>query len=264
MTTRLIDKFQLPRKGLINIVGAGGKTSLMFCLAREISDSGKTVLTTTTTKIFLPKKDQSTCTVLADSFDELVKKSKAQLYKCDHFSAGSSHDPKTGKVSGFTPKIIDQLFKADLFDWIIVEADGARHKPIKATAFHEPVTSRMATHLILVTGLDAVGKILDSQNVHRPEIFSKNTGLSMGKVMDEKSIATSIAIEMEKASDRLQSSLNFVFLNKADTKERKNSGKKISDILQTNDTIYQFFTTSLKDNITISNRFDHEQKQDFT
>ncbi|MCF8109113.1 MAG: hypothetical protein K9J81_08985, partial [Desulfohalobiaceae bacterium] len=42
------------RSGIISLVGAGGKTSLMFQLAREIAARKQRVLTTTTTRIFSP------------------------------------------------------------------------------------------------------------------------------------------------------------------------------------------------------------------
>ncbi len=54
MNTSLIDILKLKSQGVISIIGAGGKTSLMFSLAKELSKSGKKVLTTTTTKIFMP------------------------------------------------------------------------------------------------------------------------------------------------------------------------------------------------------------------
>ena len=41
-------------KDVISIVGAGGKTTLMFALARELSNKKGMVITTTTTKIFPP------------------------------------------------------------------------------------------------------------------------------------------------------------------------------------------------------------------
>jgi len=41
----------LENGGVITIVGAGGKTSMMFQLAKVLSSAGDTVLTTTTTKI---------------------------------------------------------------------------------------------------------------------------------------------------------------------------------------------------------------------
>ena len=49
--TSLIDALELVSARLISLVGAGGKTNLMFGLAREFAAAGERVLVTTTTKI---------------------------------------------------------------------------------------------------------------------------------------------------------------------------------------------------------------------
>ena len=255
MTNTLIDKLHLDRQGVISLIGAGGKTSLMFHLAKELTDSGKTVLTTTTTKIFLPGPDQSPVTIIENTVGELVRKSESHLNHYPHFSAGSRHDAVTGKLNGFAPDIIDQLWQTRLFDWIIVEADGARRKPLKATNSHEPVIPGATTHLILVTGLDAVGTMLDDKYVHRAKLFSENTGLAPGETIDEQSIAISTAIEIKKARTMSHPRFNFVFLNKADTPERMASGQKIAKLLQTNKNIFQIITASLKDKILVKDCF---------
>ncbi|MBT7261494.1 MAG: putative selenium-dependent hydroxylase accessory protein YqeC [Desulfobacula sp.] len=269
MKTQLIDKLQLTGKGVISIIGAGGKTSLMFQLAKQLADSGKNVLTTTTTKIFMPKPLQSPSTIIKNSFRELVKKSNTCLMDYSHFSAGSRHDSASGKLCGFAPDIIDQLWQADIFDWIIVEADGARQKPLKATASYEPVVPGSTTHLILVTGLDAVGIPLNEGHVHRAELFSKNTGFILGNTLDEKSIATGIAIEIKKAwllghtrsnpgsncgsnsGSKSNFASNSVFLNKADNPGKIKSGQKIAKLLQTNKIINRIITASLIDEFPI-------------
>jgi len=133
MAPSLINSLCSSPKGLISIFGAGGKTSLMFCLAKEISKAGGTVLTTTTTKIFFPDKALSPETVTASSAQDLVEKSRAGLRRHSHFSAGRHHDLSSGKLEGFSPDIIDALWRAGLFDWVVVEADGSRQKPLKAT-----------------------------------------------------------------------------------------------------------------------------------
>ena len=259
MATILIDKLQLNSQGVVSIVGAGGKTSLMFRLAKELADSGKTVLTTTTTKIFMPAPDQSPFTIITGSIDELAKKSKSRLNYYHHFSAGSKYTLTTGKLDGFAPDIIDELWQAGLFDWIIVEADGARQKPLKATASHEPVVPKTTTHLILVTGLDAVGKPLDENHVHRAKLFSNNTGLPLGGTMDEQSIATSIAIEIKKARGFSPASSNFVFLNKADNPDKIRSGQKIAELLQTDKTINNIITASLIDKSPVKSCFNSQK-----
>ncbi len=253
MTHSLMDILQLSGKGIISLIGAGGKTSLMFQLAKEIVQSEKKVLTTTTTKIFMPKPYQSPDTVVEDDYDKLLKKVKSNLNNFSHFSAGSKYDKGLNKLKGFTPAIIHKLWLEKLFDWIIVEADGARQKPIKASNQDEPVVPKETTHLILVAGLDAVGKMLDDKYVHRPKIFSGNTGLAMGEILTEQAIAKAIAIEIEKSRQLCHSKLNIVFLNKADTLDQKASGLNITNFLKTDTIIDKIITASLKNNVVITN-----------
>ena len=50
----LKEAFDIHPKDVISLVGAGGKTTLMFALSRELSLHKEVVITTTTTKIFPP------------------------------------------------------------------------------------------------------------------------------------------------------------------------------------------------------------------
>ena len=261
MDTSLIAVLKLKSHGIISIIGAGGKTSLMFCLAKELAESGKRVLTTTTTKIFIPDSDQSPRIITTDSVEELIEKSKDCLSRFKHFSAGSKHISDPGKTSrklkGFDPEIIDQLWRAACFDWIIVEADGAKRKPLKATDTHEPLVPGMTTHLIHVTGLDAMGKTLDNNHVHRAKLFSNNTGLLLGEAIDEQSIATSAVLEIKKAGTVISAGfLSCAFLNKADNLKKIKQGKKIAKLIKSPDIVDMVVIASLKDKKSIQCCFD--------
>jgi probable selenium-dependent hydroxylase accessory protein YqeC len=247
MTPSLINSLCSTPEGLISIIGAGGKTSLMFRLAKEISRDGGTVLTTTTTKIFFPEKALSPETVMASSAQDLMEKSKAGLRRHPHFSAGRHHDLVSGKLEGFSPDVIDTLWQAGLFDWIMVEADGSRQKPLKATDVHEPVIPASTTCLVLVAGLDSLGLPLDEAHVHRASIFSKNTGLGLGQIVDETAMTASIALELEKAAGFCKAQNHVLVLNKADTPGRIESGLCIAGLLKANPGLTQVFITSLRD-----------------
>jgi len=51
MRGSLSEALGLQRREMISLTGAGGKTTLMFRLAKELSLAGKKVITTTTTNI---------------------------------------------------------------------------------------------------------------------------------------------------------------------------------------------------------------------
>jgi probable selenium-dependent hydroxylase accessory protein YqeC len=247
MAPFLINSLCSTSKGVISIIGAGGKTSLMFCLAKEASTAGKRVLTTTTTKIFFPDKALSPETLTAASARDLIEKSRAGLRRHSHFSAGRHHDRSSGKLEGFSRDIIDTLWQAGLFDWIMVEADGSRQKPLKATDVHEPVIPSSTTCLVLVAGLDSLGLPLDEAHVHRASIFSKNTGLGLGQIVDETAMAASIALEFKKAAGFCTALDHILVLNKADTPAGIESGRCIAGLLKANPGLTQVLITSLRD-----------------
>ena len=62
----------------------------------------------------------------------------------------------------------------------LVEADGAKGRLLKAPAEYEPVIPDGADRVIIVAGLDAIGKPLDERAVHRPEIAVRLLGIPLG------------------------------------------------------------------------------------
>ena len=111
--------------GIISLVGAGGKTSLMFRLARELSEKGDPVLTTTTTRICAPGESQSDKVIVGGSLDEIRKQAVAHLKRHRHLTAAAGLLEDQGKLIGLAPETVDALGESGLFRWIIAEADGA-------------------------------------------------------------------------------------------------------------------------------------------
>ena len=130
----------LEGQGVISLVGAGGKTSLMFKLAHEISEAGDSVLTTTTTKILNPTPRESSNLIVSDSVDSIIHNAAELLNNNQlHVTVAASRVLPENKLIGLQPEVIDTLAQTKLFRWIIAEADGAARKPLKAPADHEPV-----------------------------------------------------------------------------------------------------------------------------
>ena len=208
-----------PPGALVSIIGAGGKTSLMFALAHTLAKRGYNVLTTTSTKIFVPGTHQSPNLILTPDI-KAFKTRMARLHSHPtHVTAGMGIDKKRGKLLGFTPEFLDKIHQLNRFDYIFVEADGSRQKPVKASADHEPVLPAATTHLFHVSGLDALGCPLTSDHVHRPELMAKLLGFEPGRTLDPKSMARIIEREMGKALTRISPVECRVLLNKADRLE---------------------------------------------
>jgi molybdenum cofactor cytidylyltransferase len=62
---------------------------------------------------------------------------------------------------------------------LLVEADGSRRLPLKAPAAHEPVIPDWVKTVVVVAGLSGLGKPLNHEWVHRPELFSRLADLDL-------------------------------------------------------------------------------------
>lgn len=218
--------------GVVSLVGGGGKTSLMFRLAEELSGAGETVLTTTTTKIMMPTREQSPQVILATSPEAVLSGARALLLKAPHVSAASSRLLEVpGKIGGFLPQHIDRLWASGLFRWILVEADGAAQKPLKVPADHEPVLPLSSCFVIGVVGLKVLGKPLDKNWVFRHERYARMTGLSSGDPVTVASIAAVAIHENGIFKDTPASARRILFLNGADYPEGQVAGRAVANIL---------------------------------
>ena len=221
----------LDNGGVVSIVGAGGKTSLMYKLAHEFADAGDSVLTTTTTKIFRPEPEQCSCVFLSDSIEAVLKQSESLLKHHQHITAavGKASVPK--KLIGFAPDEIDLIWKSGLFRWIVVEADGAARLPLKAPAPHEPVFPGCTKWAIGVVGLSAVGQPLTDRTVFRPEIFTQLTGLLPGAPIDADAVAEALIQPDGIFKDCPPQTIRSVFLNQADISQGINVGRRVTAAL---------------------------------
>ena len=216
---------------VVSLVGAGGKSTFMFRLAREISTAGETVLTTTTTRIFKPSRDQSPGVIISGSVSEILDQAKNLMNKHRHITAVADKLPNDSKLIGFPPEFIDELWMADLFQWIIVEADGAAGKPLKAPAAHEPVVPSCTKCLVGLVGLNAVGKTLTDLMVFRHERFAELAGLTPGANISEDAIVNVLIHENGIFRGAPKKEVRIAFFNQADVAQNLVAGQRIASIL---------------------------------
>jgi len=222
----------LENGGVVSLVGAGGKTSLMFRLAAELSGAGETVLSTTTTKIMMPTPEQSPSVILATSPEAVLARARELLAKNRHVSAACPHLLEIpGKIAGFAPQDIDRLWASGLFRWVLVEADGAAQRPFKVPADHEPVLPLSTCLVIGVVGLQVLGKPLDNNWVFRHERCARITGLLPGDPITEASIAAAALHENGIFKDTPSHVRKILFLNGAGCPEGQVAGMAVARFL---------------------------------
>ena len=215
----------------IAIVGAGGKTALMFALAEELGKEGKKVISSTTTKVWEHQARQAPhviCTEDSPSWKDEIKERPSEK---EHIFVGRCV-LESGKMDGLAPSDLDCLFLEQKTAYLLVEADGAAGLPVKAPAAHEPVIPASATLVVAVMGLEALGRHLTHEDVFRPEAVKEITGLKSGEVLTRKALAKLFLNAQGLFKGTPASARRIAFLNKLDlAEEGKEAIRLAEDIL---------------------------------
>lgn len=191
---------------IITIVGAGGKTTISIRLGTELAQIGCRALFTTTTHIRRPEN----CPVFIGNPEELTPR--------DRFMAAGRQEIESGKLKGFTGPEIDVIEHKKIFDYIIVEGDGAKSRPVKAPAEWEPVYPGLTRLVLGVIGLDCIGKPITEENVHRSALFLQLTGARPGDKITIEHVHKLIHHPEGLFRHAPQGVLKVILFNKADLK----------------------------------------------
>ncbi|MBI4295563.1 MAG: putative selenium-dependent hydroxylase accessory protein YqeC [Chloroflexi bacterium] len=218
---RFREALNLKPHEIISLVGGGGKTTLMFALARELASSRQHVVTTTTTKILEsePSHHGSPMLIIENDERKVVTAVVASLTRFTHITLASERLPDSGKIKGIGPRMVDELARLEQISYIIVEADGAAHRSLKAPNATEPVISQSSTLVIPVVGIDSLGTILSDDTVFRPQIVSQLTALALGDTITEDTIATLVTHTAGIAKGSPGTARIVPFINKMDIEE---------------------------------------------
>jgi probable selenium-dependent hydroxylase accessory protein YqeC len=228
--TRLIDALGIKQRDIVTLVGAGGKTTIMFALAKELVEQGKRVISTTTTKIRVPSK-KDTEVLLFNPEDSALQEA---LSKHLHVTC-VSHLVESDKVAGVEPEVIPRWLAITGVDCIIVEADGSRGKSFKAPASYEPVIPPGTTVYVPVVGVDIIDKELNEDNVHRSQIVAQLANIKMGDTINPKVVAKILNYYLGM---KPESSRALVFINKVQSQTQREHSKLIADELEIEKVVY--------------------------
>jgi probable selenium-dependent hydroxylase accessory protein YqeC len=159
--------------GVVSLIGAGGKKTTMYELASLFD--GRVALTSTSHMFEYDEAQVDVVTVdrntpLKFSFDARVV-----AY------AGLTDTPN--RVGGLMPSQIETIWRKGKYDLVVIKADGARSRLIKAPADHEPLIPDF-TQLVLpiISGL-VIGQPLTSSIAHRVDLLTETLDLEVGDII---------------------------------------------------------------------------------
>lgn len=189
----------------IALVGAGGKTTILFALAEEVRERGKKAIVTTSTHIRRPEHFFIT--------DEDIEGLSAALDGQGIAVVGSG-DPGR-KLCAAPEKFMAKA--AGLADVVFIEADGSRMLPVKAPAAHEPVLRGDEQLVIAVAGMSALGKPIEAV-CHRPEQVTAILGRKPSDCLEPGDIA--VLLSDPRGGRKLVTARFAAVLNQVDTEEQ--------------------------------------------
>ena len=221
----LKEAFGLKKGESLSLIGAGGKTTALYSLARELWEEGQRVLVTTTTKIFKPTRPHVHRLFLSDDLGGLI----GELGKIrEPVIAGAGYGlDDSGKLLGLPSEWFDFFKRKGLMDSILIEADGAAMKPFKVPAEHEPVVPDECPLTIWVVGIKVLGRPLASQWVHRAERAATLLGVKPGTTVTEDLVLKLVENPLGCLKGIPLKSRKIALLNQADNEEEI---KKASDL----------------------------------
>lgn len=223
----LMDALGLTGKEMVCFMGAGGKSSLMQKLAPEHVRNGRRVLVTTSARMFARQLRELGELILEPDCHKLLRELESSLLENDLLAAGSGLTDND-KVTGLSKDCLDFLFSRNLFDSILVEADGSRGKSFKAPAEHEPVLPPSCTTVIPVVGIDILGRPLTEEFVHRHDLVSQIARQDIGSEVTGETVLKVIRYYRVLA-EKVSGSISIVpVINKADSEDMAGLAKELA------------------------------------
>lgn len=208
----------------ISLVGAGGKTSLLYDFASQYAAQGFRTAVTTTTHIYHPSRQKPE----TGKFRYVPEISEL----CDCWESGDCAVCGTPTTDGKLKMLPEAELTAleTAAECVLIEADGAKCLSCKVPAAHEPVLRPECDVVVGVLGLSALGKTL-REGCFRSDEAAKLLGVSVDHRLTEEDFVR-ILLSENGTKKSVGNRAYYVVLNQCDDEKRKAQGEKILRMLR--------------------------------
>ncbi|GAB4455838.1 MAG: hypothetical protein Kow0070_04870 [Anaerolineales bacterium] len=222
MSLTLARALRMEPADCVAFIGAGGKTTAMFKLARELPAA----IVTATTHLGIWQ------TSLADRH---IATDEDTIETFEDFQGvllitGEADGERTKPISEKLLQRLHEHCKARSIP-LLIEADGSRQKPLKAWTEHEPPIPAFADLVIHVAGLSGLGKPLSGEHVHRAEIFAELSGVKIGETVTSEAIARVLTHPQSGWKNIPATARRVALLNQADTADLQSAAQTLTSSL---------------------------------
>ena len=207
----------------IALVGSGGKTTLLFQLARELVPP---VITAATSHLHT---DQIK---LADSHWKGTRPEDLAGLEANLLGVmlvtGPVIDARTQGLNSDTIGWLYQICKNHALP-LLIEADGSRQHPLKAPADHEPPIPDFVKMVVVVAGMSGIGKPLTGKTVHNLDLFSALSKLAPGEMITPEALVQVLTHVAGGFKNIPRAARRVVLLNQADTSDLQSQGQAMAE-----------------------------------
>lgn len=216
----------------VAFIGAGGKSNAIRILANELK-SNYPVVSTTSTKLGLTQSNLADKHLilkgpdLLDGVGALLRSSISVLVTNDQV-------PDEPKWSGLSLIELERLRKICRGSGaiLLIEADGARRKSLKAPADHEPVVPEWVDLVVTMAGLDAIGQPFTSEFCHRADRAKEILGIEGDEKIEEGHVSELLRSSRGGLKGVPSSSTVRVIIRQSNISEDVEIGRRIAtDVL---------------------------------
>ncbi len=206
------------------LVGAGGKTTALFHLARAMDSP---VIVAATTHLAIEQTQLADQHIILKEIEDTNRLDDLALSAVILLTGPQEGDRTLGLSEGII-SWLDQFCGYHSLP-LLIEADGSRQRPLKAPADHEPPIPDFVDTVVVVAGLSGIGKPLTPEWVHRHERFARLSGLAAGEIVTPDALARVLIHAEGGLKDIPPNVRRIALLNQADTLELQSTAKNIAD-----------------------------------
>jgi molybdenum cofactor cytidylyltransferase len=260
--TKLREALGVGRGDVVSFVGAGGKTTTAMRLMVELAEARQSVVFTTTTKILEPVLAGDERLVLSEQSETILKivpellaqrlKVFLAVRRLEETDPALHKDPdypfpvRANKLQGVVPEMVDRLAEALPELVILNEADGAKHRCLKAPAAHEPVVPASTNLLVPMASLHVLSKPLSDEHIFRPERVAGLSGTALGESVTVNTVAAVLTHPQGGLKDLPPQARVVPILNQWEGEVASEEAREVAELVLRHERIQRVLVASLR------------------
>ncbi|GIV66415.1 MAG: selenium cofactor biosynthesis protein YqeC [Chloroflexota bacterium] len=209
---RLSEGLRLHQKSRLAIVGAGGKSTILFNSAAELESP---VVLAATAHLCADQLNLATSHFFVEKPSDVNNIFQKEFQGSLLLTGPIGERNRTRGLSDEEINLVRENCER-LGLPLIIEADGSRRLPLKAPAEFEPPVPGWVNQVVVVTGLSGLGKILNEEVVFRAERFAQITDSSIGQEISLAMVIKYLLAEEGGLKNIPQNAIRSVFFNQLD------------------------------------------------